>query len=92
LTLYEDAAAGKLFVDINNYGVDPASDQIKETAPLRFTLRLPDWLQGKTLATRVLSPDSPPAVDLATSADRLEVSIDPVRRYAGVVVAEKVGR
>ena len=82
LTAYEDAAAGRLFVDVNNVNIDTKSDTITPAPPVHFAVRLPEWLKGKKLQVRMLSPDAGVKVALNSG----EVSLSPVRRYACVVI------
>jgi hypothetical protein len=72
LVVYEDAKAGRLFIDANNYdysytilkkGKTPQKDRVKETItptkPVTFTVKLPAYLQSvseKGLEVEVMSP------------------------------------
>jgi len=88
LTVYQDATARKLFVDVNNFGIDPRTDTIRQTSALAFSVRLPPWLQKGRNAARVHSPEAPPTVTLTQkTGDTAEIALTPVRYYAGVVIS-----
>ena len=88
LTLYEQAERRRLFIDVNNLAVDPQSDCIEESGPIEFSVRLPEWLRQSDLTARALAPESTPAVRLKRLPhDRLLVTLDSVRFYAGVVIS-----
>jgi hypothetical protein len=87
LTLYEDPAAGKLFVDVNNFDIHVATDQINDTGQLTFDVALPLWLQGGTLQVSAVSPELTPTVDLLLLApDRVQITLDSVRYYTSVLL------
>ena len=97
LTLYEDAPAKRLFIDVNNLNIDLPSDTITATPPLKFTVRLPFWMHNTDkveLRTQVLAPTglapeepAPPTVQLKRlGADQAEITLDPVFCYASVVL------
>lgn len=89
LTLYEDAQARRLFVDVNNLDIDLARDVVRPSPLLKFSVKAPAWVKdlGKSkLKARVLAPGTAPAVTLQTAADRLEIELAPVQVYACVVV------
>jgi len=90
LTVFEDVCSEKLFVDIVNFNINLATDQITDTAPLTFTIQLPQWMHG-TLTATVVSPDvTPPAVAIGSIvADRVEITINPVHIYAGIIIEGK---
>ncbi len=87
LTVYDDSAAQRRFVDVNNVDINLNTDTITPSPAITFTLKLPAWLQGKPLTARVLSPDSPPAVTITPNGtDRVDVTLSSVRLYASVVI------
>jgi hypothetical protein len=87
LSVFEDSCAGRLFVDVTNFDINLETDEITDTPPLTFSVQLPQWLQEKPLSVSVFSPNSPPAADVNTpTPDRVEVTVQPVRYYAGIVI------
>ena len=87
LTVYQDAAAQRLFLDVNNTRVDVATDALTPTPELSFTARLPEFLRGRGLKARVLSPGQAPSLAVTPRGeDQLDVSLGPVELYACVVV------
>jgi hypothetical protein len=93
ITLYQDEAAGKLFIDINNLNIDTNSWQISATDPLDVELVLPEWMQGASLQVSVVSPQAnlPSVSSSAVSSNRLTVSLGAVNEYAGVIIASEWG-
>lgn len=93
LTAYEDSAATRFFVDVNNYDLDVSTDVITDTAALTFTVQMPDWIDHCTaVAASVVSPDVPVPTVQATliSPGVVEVDLSPVHRYASVVLERPV--
>jgi hypothetical protein len=95
LTLYEDPATKRFFIDVNNMDLDPASDATRPTPPLQLSVKLPESLQGipvSNIKTRVLSPDTGTTVQLKLAAPgpaapvRAELTITPVQNYASIVL------
>jgi hypothetical protein len=93
ITVYQDAAAGKLFVDLNNMNVDTNGWQIYPTGSLDVELVLPEWMQGSPLHVSVVAPQTnQPSVSISTlSSNRLSVSLGPVEYYAGVMIVNGWG-
>jgi len=90
LTVYQDETARKLFVDVNNLGIDPRTDTIQPTSPLTFSVQLPPWLRNGDHIARVHSPEAPPSVTLTQETPGIaDITLTPVRRYAGVVISPK---
>lgn len=88
LTVYEDAPAQRLFIDVSNYNVDATTDVVTDTAALVFTVAAPSWLDGCSVTATVLSPDVPaPAVsvDSATPGE-FEITLGSVHYYACVLL------
>ena len=87
LVLYQDVAAGKIFIDVVNYNINLSTDQMTDTPQLTFTVQLPTWLQGKTLLTHTISPDTEPSVQISfPQADRVVITLGPVHHYASVII------
>jgi len=90
LTLYEDAANKRLFVDVNNLNVDLATDRITPTEPLTFAVRLPESLRGRVLTTRALCPGARPRTSIEEAGDGYaSVTVSPVRFYASIVIERR---
>jgi hypothetical protein len=93
LTLYEDEAAGKFFIDVNNFDMDPSTYSMSSTGVVEIEVVLPPWLRGKRLKLTVLSPqaESPQAELLAApSPDVLRIKLSPVEYYAGLVIQHEL--
>jgi hypothetical protein len=93
VTVYQDEAAGKLFIDVNNMNINTNSWLISSTGPLTVEVVLPAWMQGTPLQASVLSPQAvtPSAGITASSSNMLTVSLSPVEIYAGVIIASEWG-
>ncbi|MFA6174894.1 MAG: hypothetical protein WC701_14625, partial [Kiritimatiellales bacterium] len=93
ITLYQDEAAGKLFVDVNNLNIDTNIWQISSNGAMTVEVALPAWMQGGSLTASVVSPQAvPPAAGTALSpSNTLTVSLGPVGIYAGVIIANEWG-
>jgi len=96
LTVFEDPCTSNMFVDIVNFDIDLATDLMTDTDELKFTVKLPKWMQGPH-ETAVFSPTStPPSVSISpVGPDSLEVTVGPVHHYASVkitrVIPEPIG-
>jgi len=88
LTVFENPCASNFFVDIVNFDLDLATDTMTDTGELKFTIDLPDWLQG-ILEAKTFSPTSaPPSVSISpVGPERLEVTVSPVNHYASVKIS-----
>ena len=90
LNVYEDAGSRRLFVDLNNYDLDLATDQVTPTPPVTFTVEAPGWLapaREADLRVTVLSPGETPAATVTKAGDnRLLVTVAPFTHYASVVI------
>jgi len=93
VTVYQDEAAGKLFVDVNNMNINTNSWLVSSTAVLTVEVVLPAWMQGTPLQASVLSPQAvTPSVGItATLSNALTVSLSPVEIYAGVIIENEWG-
>ncbi|NCQ28064.1 MAG: hypothetical protein GW802_11635 [Armatimonadetes bacterium] len=92
LTVYEDARANRLFVDVNNTDLDLATDQVTPSPPLRFTVRLPEFLRGANLKVSALSPGAATSTPATRPGkDGLEVDLPPMRLYTCVVIERERG-
>jgi len=88
LTIYADEKAGRFFVDVNNTDIDLVEDRITPSPPLTFTVRPPEWLRGKRLHTRTLSPDGDVhAKALPTGEGDVLVTLPAIRLYVSVVMS-----
>ncbi len=90
VNLYEDAGSRRLFVDLNNYDVDPATDTVTPATRVTFSIETPEWLkpaEDADLRITTLSPDTPPAATVVKNGnDRLLVTVDAFTHYASVVI------
>ncbi len=93
LTLYEDAAAGKLIVDLNDMNVSIASDgksaAITPTPAIDVTLYKPNWwnTDDNELVAYAVSPDGSVALPKpVVLADRINLTIPPTNYYTSVVL------
>jgi autotransporter-associated beta strand protein len=89
LTLYEDEAAGKFFIDLNNSALDVDNYTMTSTGTVTIEAVLPQWLRGKALQASVLSPQvSSPVVTLLqpSNTDQVKISLGSVEYYAGLVI------
>ncbi len=91
INLYEDPAAQRFFIDVNNYDVNLTTDIVTATPATTFTVKAPAWLASASLANidvQVLSPTTPaPTVTITKSGtDRIQVTLGAVTNYASVVV------
>jgi len=98
LTLYEDPAAQKLFVDLNNVNVSIAPDglsaTITPTPPVNVTVYKPSWWTDhpdQRLVAYAISPDGPVSLsDPVVFADRFELQIPSTRYYTSVILMPAV--
>jgi autotransporter-associated beta strand protein len=93
INVYETPAARRLFIDVNNYDVNLATDVVTPTPATTFTVTAPSWLAADSIGNirvRVLSPTLPaPTVTVTKSgADRIQVDLGAVTNYASIVVSE----
>jgi len=90
LTMYEDAAAHRLFIDANNLNINLANDQVTPTPRFTFEVKLPDYLRKFSLSgirARVLSPGGPVKVKVCrVGQGRAAIALDPVQYYGSVVL------
>lgn len=90
INLYEDAGSRRLFVDLNNYDVDLATDAVTPAPRMTFSVEAPEWLkpaEDTDLRITTLSPDNPPAATVVKDGnDRLLVTVDAFTHYASVVI------
>ena len=95
LTLYEDEAAGKFFIDVNNVNID-TNYVMTGTGAITIDAALPEWLVNQRLQASVVTPQTNAlAIELLlVSNNTIRISLGSVEYYAGVVVekeAEWVG-
>ncbi len=88
LTVHQDFATRRLFVDVNNFDIDPSTDTMTDTGMLLFTVVLPTWMADCTLTVSVVSPDSPaPNATISTTGEGVvDVILDSVHYYASVII------
>ena len=87
LTVYEDNAAERLFVDANNFDINVSTDQITETGPVTFEVALPAWLDGMGVKLSTFSPEATStATHRRVSPDRVEVTLDSVLYYTSTML------
>ncbi len=90
LVTYEDRAAGRVFVDLNNTDIDIVSDVVTPAPAVSFTLVLPTFLRDRELSARLISPE--PIGEAAinrVAPDALRVRIPPLALYACLVIEEQ---
>ena len=90
INLYQDPAAERLFIDVNNYDVDLAHDAVTDSPSITFAVEAPKWLrpaQTAKLRAQILSPAATPPTATLTwvRPDRIQVELGPVTHYASVV-------
>lgn len=89
LTLYEDPAAHRLFVDGNNTDVNSLGDRILPAPAFDVRLRRPLWWKGRTATVRIVTPDTAPGTPpVAVAGDEIAFTFPSVARYASVVISE----
>lgn len=87
ITLYEDIARSRFFIDLNNMDLNVEADTVRPTGELSFALRLPDWMVGRDVSGQVLTPDMTPDLTLEkTSASALALRLSSVNYYAGIIL------
>jgi len=94
LTLYQDETAGKYFIDVNNFDIDPVTYAMNLTAPVNVTIDLPVWLRGEVLQATTISPQMPAVPVILSSSwttNSVTVSVGPVEYYAGVTISKSPG-
>ena len=62
ITLYWDSS--KLFIDLNNTGIDTNSDTITPTGEIVFDVEIPEFLHQEQWDLLILSPDQTPIVEM----------------------------
>ena len=92
LNLYVDSTTRRLFVDANNYNVDPATDSVTDSPPVTFSVKAPSWLsaaRSDEIRVQVLSPTAPPSTAKVTKSGggRVQVELGPVKHYASIVLS-----
>ncbi len=86
VTIYDDPAAARRFVDINNVDYDAANDLLRPASPVQVEIACPSWLVGKNLRLQVLSPDEV-QVALKETPDSIAVlEVTGLLRYASIVL------
>lgn len=87
ITLYEDRARSRFFIDLNNMDLDVEADSIRPTGEISFTVQIPDWMAGREVSCRALSPDTPPDVAInVRNGTTLTLTVSPLRYYAGIIL------
>jgi hypothetical protein len=89
LTLYQDSAALKTFLDLNNSNVGANSPYaVTNTPALEVDLACPPWLtNGVTAMATIVSPDGPLSVtSLNWNSSRVYLQLPPVTNYLSVVL------
>lgn len=95
ITLYEDAAAGKLFVDVNNLDVSIAGDgrsaAIRPTSEISVSIaRRPWWnaIWNGALTVRAISPSGPVTLPTPVVTDAgIDIRIPPTSYYTSVILS-----
>lgn len=87
VTLYEDNARSRFFIDLNNMDLDVDTDTLRPTGELSFMVQVPDWMTGREVSGQVLTPDAPPSLIIEkTDASTLTLGLSPVNYYAGIIL------
>lgn len=90
VNLFEDVRARRLFIDANNLNITLASDVVPLTPTITVTLQLPEWLNGvkrDQMRLSVLSPTGKPSAKMTLlEGNRAEITLDPFKYYASVVI------
>ena len=90
ITLHEDAAKNRFFIDVNNVDISQTTFAVTETGTLQIEAVLPAYLRGEELAVFVLSPQQGTPVSVKqlvpSDPDNLKVELSSVEYYASVVV------
>lgn len=88
ITLYQDETAGRLFIDINNSNMD-TNYVVVGTGSMEIQAGLPGWLQAQCLQVSAVSPQAVSPVLLSVSSNTVQIQLDSVDLYAGVVVEKE---
>jgi len=88
LTLYQDAAALKTFVDLNNFNVDTNTFVTTNTPMVNVNVARPAWLtNGMSATATIVSPDGPLTVtNLTVDASRVYFQLPSVTNYLSVIL------
>ena len=89
LTLYQDLAARKTFVDLNNLNVGATSPYtVTNTPAMEVDLACPAWLtNGLTVMATIVSPDGPLSVtSMNLHSNRVYLQLPPVTNYLSVIL------
>jgi hypothetical protein len=84
MSLYEDRAAGRYFVDLYNLDIDLESDTIRPAAGFTFSLELPSWLEAAT--ARVLSGEGNQIAHADVAGKTVTINVGQLRDYACIVL------
>ena len=93
LTLYQDSAALKTFVDLNNFNVDTRTYVTTPTPVVNIDLALPAWLaKGIIPMATIVSPDGSLSVSsLSFDANRVHLQLPSVTNYLSVILQPTPG-
>jgi hypothetical protein len=93
LNVYEDTAAKRFFIDVNNYDVNLSTDVVTPTPQLTFTVQAPAWMADSprmVTRARVLTPGAAPAITVNRIAgNRIQVQLGPIKHYASIVLTSE---
>jgi len=88
ITLYDDSATRRRFIDVNNTDIDVASDTLHPAPSLHFEVTLPEWLHSENIKAQLLTPDGA-GVQVQVQAMKpgvVAIDLSGVERYASVVL------
>lgn len=87
--MYQNPAARKTFVDVNNVNVSTnAPYTITNTPPIWVDVACPGWLtNGLIPMATIVSPDGPLRVtSLTVTSNRISLQLPPIAHYASVIL------
>ncbi len=89
LTVFENSCTSNMFVDIVNFDLELATDQMTDTSELKFTINLPDWMQS-SLKADIFSPQTlTPSVSISPGGpNQLEITVGSINHYASVKITK----
>lgn len=87
ITLYEDRARSRFFIDLNNMDLDAEADFIRPTEEISFSVQIPEWMAGREVRCNVMAPDTVPDVTITPkNSGALTLTVGPIRYYAGIIL------
>jgi hypothetical protein len=89
ITVYDDVRNRRRFVDLNNTDIDVETDTIHPALVVRMDLAMPAWLDSRTVAARVLTPDGAAVIaeTMPQAGGKLSLTVRGLKRYASIVLS-----